>query len=206
MIRTRRFPDPPLTPDGEEARESVRRELTDPRYHTDDLVDRIADRIIRWLDGLFGTTAEAGPIPTLVTIAVALALITAVLLLLSRARRTPRTAAAERPALTQERVAASDLRARATAALAAGSFDDAVVDGFRALALEQIERDRIADAPQATAHELGDAMAAVHSSDAAALLAAAGVFDAVRYGDHDATRQQAQSMLALEEQLRTVRR
>ena len=47
---------------------------------------------------------------------------------------------------------------RAEAALAEGRHADALVDGFRALAVRQVERGRLDDLPGATAHEVADAL------------------------------------------------
>ncbi len=62
--------------------------------------------------------------------------------------------------LTDEVVTADELRARAEAALEAGRFEEAVVDGFRAVAVRQVERGRLADTPGATAHEVAEALGA----------------------------------------------
>ena len=70
---------------------------------------------------------------------------------------------AHRRALT-----AAELRARAERALAEGRYGDAVVDGFRALAVRQVERGRLDDLPGATAHEVAVALAAEHPARASA--------------------------------------
>jgi hypothetical protein len=202
--------DPPLSPDGDEGRRLLRNELLDPDYHTDDLLQRVLDWIARVIDDVFGRAFAAASgsnlVTALVAILVALGLLAAVLLLLSRFRRTARAEADRRPALPEDPVSAAELRDRATAALTAGRYDEAVIEGFRALAVQQIEFGRIDDLPQATAHELADALAAVHRDDASDLLSAADTFDAVRYGDHTASQSQAQAVLALDEHLRLVRR
>ena len=61
--------------------------------------------------------------------------------------------------LTDEAITAAELRARAEAALAEGRHEDALVDGFRALAVRQVERGRLDDTPGATAHEVAGVLA-----------------------------------------------
>ena len=109
--------------------------------------------------------------------------------LLSRARRTARAARGRggrcSPTTT---ITADELRARAERALAEGRNADAVVDGFRALTVRQVERGRLDDLPGATAHEVArrprrgvPRQAPTGSTGSAAL------FDAVLYGDRPAT-------------------
>jgi hypothetical protein len=133
------------------------------------------------------------------------ALVLALGWLVSRARRTARENDGKQPVLTGEVVTADELRERAEAALAAGRFEEAVVDGFRALAVRQVERGRLSDAPGATAHEVALALALEYAAAADRVHRSAGLFDAVRYGGRRATREQAASVLALDDDL-VVRR
>jgi len=125
--------------------------------------------------------------------------------LVSRARRTAHDRVERTAVLTDEVITADELRARARAALEAGRFEQAVVDGFRALAVRQVERGRLDDSPGATAHEVADVLADQHPARAAGLRAGARLFDEVLYGDRPATREQAESVLALDDGL-AVRR
>ena len=78
--------------------------------------------------------------------------------LISRARWSRSEHVARRRSLFgEEVVSAADLRRRAERALAEGRYADAVVDGYRALALRQIEVGVIEDVPGATAGEVGAA-------------------------------------------------
>ena len=74
----------------------------------------------------------------------------------SRAPGTPRGRRTAAAVLTEEVVTADELRARAEAALEAGRFEEAVVEGFRAVAVRQVERGRLSDTPGATAHEVAE--------------------------------------------------
>ena len=193
--------DPPLDPSGDEARSALRRELAHPDYHETNLVERILTWIGRKLDEGVGAAADVPPLTTFAGMLVGLLLLAAVVWLVSRARLTARTKAERTPALTDERVTAGELRARAEASLQEGRYDDALVDGFRALAVRQVEHGRIEDTPQATAHELARALAAEFPTRRHLVDRAADLFDFVLYGEHPATREQAVDVLDLDQQL-----
>ena len=81
------------------------------------------------------------------------------------------------------RVGADEWRARAEAAYASGDHGTALVDGFRALAVRQVERGLLDDAPGATAHELAVALRALHPGREQQVDEGARLFDLVLYGD-----------------------
>ncbi|MCR1786544.1 DUF4129 domain-containing protein [Nocardioides carbamazepini] len=202
MIAARLLPlEPPLDPSGDEARRELRRELVRPEYYQDDIVGRLT----RWLDRLISTAvdtaAESSGLAAAAAIVVVLLILAAVLFLVSRARRTAAGQAASAPALTGEVVTADELRTRAEAALTAGDAAAALVDAFRAAAVRQVERGRIEDVPQATAHELAGALVAVFPEHRAAVLRGADLFDGVLYGERPATPAQAGELLALDDTL-----
>ena len=190
--------DPPLDPSGDEGRSALRRELANPDYHQTDPVERLLTWIYRRLQDGVDVASNAPTVPTFFGILVLLGLVLAVGLLLSRARRTARADAARTPALGEERITAAALRTRAEAALDDGRYDDALVDGFRALAVRQVERGRIEDLPQATAHELARALGAGFPDEQHRIDRSADLFDAVLYGDHPAGRDQAVAVLDLD--------
>ena len=193
--------DPPLDPSGDEARSALRQELAKPEYHDANLIERIQ----RWLQRLFENGADAArDLPTLgafAAIVVGLALAVGIGLLASRARSTARARTEREPALTSEVITAAALRSRAEEALAEGRFDDALVDAYRALAVRQVERGRIEDLPQATAHELAAGLGAEFPAQRHLVDRSADLFDSVLYGDHPATREQAVDVLALDDEL-----
>ncbi|TNM46065.1 DUF4129 domain-containing protein [Nocardioides albidus] len=200
--------DPPLDPSGDEARRQLRRELVRPEYYQDDIVGRLQ----RWLDRLITGTIDAASgssgLTSAAAILVVLLIVAGVLFLASRARRTARGRSADAPALTGEVITADELRARAEAALAAGDPAGALVDAFRAAAVRQVERGRIEDLPQATAHELAAALVAVFPEHRGPVLHGADLFDGVLYGERPATTAEARELLALDDTLvgRTARR
>lgn len=199
---------PPLDPSGDEARRALRRELADPKYYDANIVERITDWLERLISESIDGASGSPPLTAAIAILVALLLAVSVLLIVSRARRTTRAESSTAPALTDELITADELRARAEAALSAGDASAALVDAFRAVAVRQVERHRIEDVPQATAHELARALAAEFPAHAPAVHRGADLFDLTLYGERHATRDQAVELLRLDDLLsgRTARR
>ena len=193
--------EPPLDPSGDEARSLLRRELVHPEYHDRNLVETATSWIGRQLEGLIDKAAEAPPLSTFAAIVAFLLLGIALAWLLSRVRRAPRAAERSGPVVDDPTVTAAELRAAAERALADGRNAAALVDGFRALTVRQVERGRMEDRPGATAHEVADVLAATYPDHEAEVTGSARLFDAVRYGDRPATRDQAAEVLALDETL-----
>lgn len=198
--------DPPLDPSGDEARSELRRELLKPEYHDTDVLGRILDWIDRALDQTVDRASSSPPLATFATILAFLLLGLGLAWLLSQARRTPRLPGSAGPVVEDRSATADELRAAAERALTAGRHEVAVVDGFRALAVRQVERGWIDERPGATAREVAAALGAAHPEQHHRVAAAAGLFDEVRYGDRPATRDQAVAMLALDDALAGVRR
>lgn len=196
---------PPLGPSPDEGRSVLRRELLKPEYNDQNLVVRIITWVSRRLDGLLNATSGSPAVSTLLAMVILIVLVLGLGLLLSRARRTARTRQERRVVLTGEVVTAAELRLRAEAALAAGRHEEAVVEGFRALALRQVERGRLADSPGATAHEVARLLAQEYPEQAGRVDAGALLFEEIRYGERPADRARATSVLDLDDDL-AVRR
>jgi hypothetical protein len=196
----------PLDPSPDEARSSLRHELLKPDYHRDSIVNRV----IGWFADLFDRTtaaaAGASPLVTVASILLFALLAVGFLWLVSRARRTRRAPRESGAVLEEPGVTAAELRFRAEMALADGRFPDAVVDGFRALTLRQVERHRLDDLPGMTAHEVALALGALSPAERGRIDDAGLSFDLVRYGDRPATADQARRVLALDDDLAGVRR
>jgi hypothetical protein len=197
--------DPPLDPTPDEARSRLRRELLAPEYHDQNLLQRLLDWMERRIDGGVQSASDAPPLQAFAVMLVVVLLVGGLTFLLSRARRTARAADEVKPVLTGEDVTAAELRARAEAAMGEGRHEDALVDAFRALALRQVERGRLDDAPGATAHEVALALAAEYPHQRPRVDRSALLFDAVLYGDHPATHEQAGGVLSLDHELASVR-
>lgn len=192
---------PPLDPSGDEARSWLRRELLHPEYHQQNVVEQVITWLQRQVDRGVEAASKAPPLSTFAAMLVFLLLVGGLAWLLSRARRTARQAATAGPVLTDETVTADQLRRRADAALAEGRHAAALVDGFRALAVRQVERGRLDDLPGATAHEVADALATAYPEQRQRVGGSAALFDQVLYGDRPATREQATGVLALDDEL-----
>jgi hypothetical protein len=195
------LPDPPLDPSGPEARSRLRRELLHPEYHDRNVIQQVLDWVDRQVTSGLDQASQAPQLSTLMAMVIFVALALALAWLVSRARRTARDREGKQAVLTDEVITADELRARARAALEAGRFEEAVVDGFRAVAVRQVERGRLADNPGATAHEVADALAEEYAGHAERVRAGATLFDAVLYGDRPALPDQAAGVLELGDQL-----
>ncbi|MGD9959122.1 DUF4129 domain-containing protein [Nocardioides sp.] len=198
--------DPPLDPSPDDARSSLRRELLKPEYNDQNLVQRLLAAIERLLNRAVEAASGAPPVQTLVAMVALVAVFAALAWLISRASTGSRTRPASDGALlTEEHVSAATLRQRAEAALTQGLHGPALVDGFRALALHQIERGRIDDAPGATAHEVARALASTYPVQADRVALSANRFDSVLYGDRPATAEQVHDVLSLDDELQVAR-
>jgi hypothetical protein len=200
-----RLPDPPLDPSGSEAHDKLRRELLHPEYHEQNVIQEVFSWLMRKVGSGLDRASQAPPLSTLMAMLIFVALALGLAWLISRARHTARDKDDKRAVLTEEVVTADELRARAEAALEAGRFEEAVVEGFRAIAVRQVERGRLSDTPGATAHEVAEALAREYAAMADRVHRSARLFDEVLYGDRPATREQADAVLALDDDL-VVRR
>ena len=196
--------EPPLVPGPDEGRSLLRRELLHPDYRDDDVVGRLLDWVRRAVLRTLDVASSAPPLSTFFAMLTGLLLLLALVWLVTRTRtaRTVRRAAAA--AVPDEAVGADEWRARAEAAYASGDHGSALVDGFRALAVRQVERGLLDDSPGATAHELGLALRALHPGREQQVDEGARLFDLVLYGDRAATAEQARSVLALDDELAGV--
>jgi hypothetical protein len=194
--------DAPLDPSPGEARSWLQRELLDPEYHQQNVVERL----IAWFERQIGAGLEgAGLLSTFVAMLIFLLLLGGLVWILSRIQRNRRARTAIGPVLGHEVVTAAELRARAEAALADGRPEEALVDGFRAMAVRQVERGRLDDSPGATAHEVALLLATEYPQHGAAVGDNALLFDLVLYGDRPATPEQATGVLILDDELAGAR-
>jgi hypothetical protein len=191
-----RLPDPPLDPSGSEARSKLRRELLHTEYHKQNLFQQLLDWLLRKIGNGLGAASGSSALSTFMAMVVFVALAAVIVWLVSRARRTAQDKGEKRAVLTAEVVTADELRARAEAALEAGRHEEAVVEGFRAIAVRQVERGRLADTPGATAHEVAEALAGEYAALADPVHRSARLFDEVLYGERPASREQAAAVLA----------
>jgi len=195
------LPDPPLDPSGSEARSKLRRELVHPDYHQQNVFQQVVDWLSRQISSGLGHASHSSPLSTLMAMVIFVALAAALAWLVSRARLTARETDEKRTVLTDEVISADQLRARAEAALEGGRFEEALVEAFRAVAVRQVERGRLANTPGATAHEVAVDLAREYAGLADRVHASARRFDEVLYGERPATREQAAAVLSLDDDL-----
>ena len=119
---------------------------------------------------------------------VAVLLLIGLVFVLSRIRRDRRAREQAAAVLTSDDPPQPSCARRAEAALADGRHADAVVDAFRALAVRQVERGRLADQPGTTAHEVATTLASAYPDHRERVGRGADLFDATYYGDHPASR------------------
>jgi hypothetical protein len=197
-------PGPPLQPSGDEGRRLLRDELVRGEYHRH-LLQRILGWLWRRLEGGVGAASGTNGVTAFVTMLIGAVLLVGLVVLLSRVRRDRRQRAAVQAVLPDDRPSAAELRQRAEAALVEGRYADAVTDGFRALAVRQVERGRLHDQPGATAHEVAASLATSYPSHGVRVGRTADLFDATLYGDHPAGHDDATGVLELDDALAGAR-
>jgi hypothetical protein len=198
-------PTPPLDPSGDEGRRLLRAELVHREYHQQDLWQRLGAWLSRAFDRSVSAASGTSGITVFVTMLIGAVLLAALLVVLSRLRRDRRQRLRSAPLLTEDRPSAVELRRRAEAWLAEGRHEEAVVDGFRAIATRQIERGRLDDEPGATAREVAARLATSYPEEGSRVGRSADLFDATLYGDRPATRDDASAVLGLDDTLAGVR-
>lgn len=148
-------------------------------------------------------------VPTIIAIVLAVALLALIVYALRFVRRTPRPrkpdGADNNSLLGDNSLPAKSLRATAEERFAAGDYDACVRAAMRTLARRSAERALLTDAPSLTAREVAVALRAPFATHTPRLDAAAAMFDAVAYGDHHATPQQAKELLDLDDALAAAR-
>ncbi|MEZ5097394.1 MAG: DUF4129 domain-containing protein [Nocardioides sp.] len=197
--------DVPVSPSPDDGRAWLRRELLQPEYHRQNVVEKVLDWVDRVFGRAMGAAAHHSWLTTLAAMVIFALLVTALGWLVSRARATEHTRRERRAVLTDELISADELRARAQAALADGRCAEALVDAYRAVATRQVERGMLPDDPGTTAHEVALVLVAQFPHRRADIVAAADRFDQVLYGDRPATPRQVEDVLALDLELVATR-
>ncbi len=197
-------PGPPLQPSGDEGRRLLRDELVRDEYHRH-LLQRLLGWLMRRLQGGVGAASGTNGVTAFVTMLIGAALLVGLVVLLSRVRRDRRRRAATQAVLPDDRPSAAELRRRAEAAVVDGRYADAVTDGFRALAVRQVERGHLHDQPGATAHEVAASLATSYPTHGEEVGRTADLFDATLYGDRPAGRDDAAGVLELDDALAGAR-
>lgn len=196
--------EPPVTPDREEARRWAIEELSKPQYPdaTPGWLEQLWRDFLDWLSSLEGdgTSADTNfALPLIVILAVALIVVAVVVV---RPRLNARRASRQEDIYgADSTMNADDYRTRASAAADDGDWAAAVVDHFRAVVRSAEERDIIAVRAGRTADEAAAQLGQVFGAAQQRLVDAARLFDAVRYGEQNATRADYASLRDLDAEL-----
>ena len=193
-----------LDPTPPEARNWLKQELHGSDYQNpwlDSVIRWILDQLRKLLDGA-GHLAGLSPV---ITVLMALVVIALLVWVLPRVRREPVVAASDGAVLEDVTITARHYRDQAAQAMRDGRYDDAVLDGFRAIAKDMSDRRVLNDAPGRTAHEVSLALASPFPDHADRLARAADLFDSVRYGHRRASAHQAGQIHELDAELVTTR-
>jgi hypothetical protein len=200
----------PLHPSPDDARERLRRELSDPVYEAAEptVIDRAARAVGEFFSRLLNPDLSGGWGPAVAVVAtlVVVALLVAAVLVWGR----PRAAARSHRAVGElfgpgDDRSAAQLRADAAARAASGRWDDAIVLRFRALARGLAERAIVEPPPGTTAQAFARDAAHVFPASANDLAAAATGFDDVRYLRRPGARALYEEIARLDEALAQAR-
>lgn len=197
--------DVPATPDASQAREAAERELARQEYQAQEtLWARLWRWIMEHLDP--GNVMVGAPrwLSILIIVVVVLALTAVLVFLLSRITRV-RRARTNRALFADDDRSSTTLTRAADDAAGRGDWATAVVERFRAIIRSLDERGLIEDYPGMTAREAATLAARALRSLRQELLQAAALFDSVRYGHVQATRQQDEWIRQLAGQVASLR-
>lgn len=177
---------PPLTPDGDEARDWAEQELSKPGYDIAEPTpfDIVARAVGEFFARLFSTELSGGWGSLVALIAgIVVVIVIVAAFAVWGVPRASRRSPAETTALfgESERRSAAELRAAAASHAHAAEWEAAIVLRFRALARGCAERGVVDTPPGATVHAFARAAARAFPDLAERLEAAATAFDDVRY-------------------------
>lgn len=189
--------DAPVTPDGDTARGWVTDELSRAEYGHE--LSPLT-RAIRWIlqavaDALGGGTARP-PVAAILLAVFAILLVVLVVLVVRNPVRLTHRASSSAVFDGDERSLAQ-ARALESAAVEAEDWDAAVVWAFRVLVLLLAESGTLRETPGLTAREAASQAGDARPGSQAELRWSADLFDAVRYGDTHATREDHARLHAL---------
>ncbi|BCW55212.1 uncharacterized protein DUF4129 [Arthrobacter sp. AG367] len=191
--------EPPVRPGAGEARRWAEEELAKREYRdaAPSWLGTLWRNFLDWLQSLDGSQGDAAPVPSPV-IALVIAAIIAAAVILARPRLHARSRQARDVFEREPTLGATDYRARAEAAAAAGKWGDAVVDRFRAVVRSAEDRAILDPQPGRTADEAARALSVPFNSQSGRLARAAATFDGVRYGNRAADSGDYRQMVELD--------
>lgn len=195
--------EPPVAPDGEEARRWAVEELSKPVYRAAEpgWLDSLWQQFMDWLRSLNSGDPGIDGGMAVPIIGITAAVLVALAIILARPRLNARRRPAKDVFDADPTVSPADYRGRAAAAAVRSDWGTAVVEQFRAIVRSAENRAVIDPQPGRTANEVAAQLGRAFGTYAAELERAADIFDAIRYGRADATPQDHAAMVALDESL-----
>jgi hypothetical protein len=200
--------DVPVDPSAPVASQWLISELAKPIYQAakPTLFDRLAKAVSDWFASLkFGNVTGPPAFGIGVVIVLVIAAIVVAFLIFGLPRLNRRSALAGSLFGDDDTRDSAAIRAAGEAAARAGDFSLAVIEMFRAIARGLAERTILTTSPGTTARSFA-ATAGIAFPELADRLAASAIdFDAVRYLGRSASREQFESVAAVERDLRAAR-
>jgi Domain of unknown function (DUF4129) len=199
--------DVPIDIGRSDAADAARSELSKAVYAADRpslqqrVIQWVLDQIGKALDAL-SSVAPGGILGLLVLVAIVVGV---VILVLRRTGPLQRSSAGDVPLFVGRLRSAAEYRAAADAAAAAGDWDEAVLQRFRAVVRSLEERDILEPRPGRTADEAAAVAARALPSCAPGLRQAARSFDDVAYGRRARDQQADATLRELDRQLAATR-
>jgi len=193
-----------VSPIGREAAQRLARsELSKPIYHQTSLSEEIRHWVSSVLGGLFAGASSVTPGGWWTVVALAALAAAAVAVVVARLGPVARSARKTGPALDpgSRAMTARQLREAAAANAAAGDYAAAIVARLRAIAAACEERGIMTRNAGQTADEFAAVAGARFPGHATSLVAAARLFDQVRYGGGAGTRDGYEWLRQLDETL-----
>lgn len=187
-------------PGRDEARDLLIQELAKPEYNRrENPLVRLAQWLMEQLNNLLNVLPGSGSLSAVLIVLVVLFVISAVVFA-SRQRLRDRTLSitSTHSVLGEESLSAKQYRARADRSGAAGDWDTALLDHYRALTAGAGERTLLDDAPTRTAHEVAVTLATTFPDHGEDLRWSADAFDRVRYGQQSCSQGEAERVRDLD--------
>ncbi|MDS0135000.1 MULTISPECIES: DUF4129 domain-containing protein [unclassified Amycolatopsis] len=204
---TFRLTDVPVDIDRDAARRAAEQELSDPKYR--EARPSFLQEIGRWLgeqlDKLLNSLSSDVPGGIFGVLLVLALLIVLVVVIRVRTGKVARAARADRVVFGGQRRSAADYRRSAAEAAAAGRFDDAVRDRFRAVVRALEERALLDVRSGRTADEAAAEAGQLLPNVADQLRQGARLFDDVHYGGREGTEAAYRTLTELDERCRRER-
>lgn len=196
----------PISPDSDEARELLRRELARPEYleAQPNWFDLAAQAVWEWFSGLFD--AGVGGPPSIVWVVIAILAVAAIVAayLIFGPPRLNRRSAAPGAIFDDDSRDSAAIRRSADAAAAAADWALALEESFRAIARGLSERAVLETQPGTTARAFATRATEFFPGLGAELAASAVAFDGVRYLDRPGTDDAYREVAALEARVRAT--